>query len=387
MRDVRYSCDKMAMNGIYVDNAATTMLDPEAKQVMCTLLEDYANPSQPYTFSRNVKKELKNARSIIADCINASPEEIFFTSGGSESDNWAIKGTIDSEKRFQRIITTAFEHHAIINACESIKNEKCQIDYLQPTSDGFITTELLKIALEKPTSLVSIMYANNEIGTIQPIKELAELAHSYGVLFHTDAVQAVGHVSIDVKDLDVDLLSASAHKFNGPKGIGFLYVKKGTKIKPYINGGMQENGLRAGTENIPAISAMAIALRNNCKNLAQNQKHITALESRLLSQFEKMNIDYHRNGSAPRLPGLVNISFKNKSGESILHRLDLKKIYVSTGSACNSKSLQISHVLKSIGLSRELAEGTIRISLGKDNSTSDVDCIAIEIQKIMAQNS
>lgn len=384
MRVVHYLCDNMTKDGVYADNAATTMLDPDALHIMTSLLQDFANPSQPYSFSRNVKKELTNARIEIADSISASPEEIYFTSGGSESDNWAIEGTYNSNICAPRIVTSAFEHHAVLNTCESVRKKGCQIEYIGPTKEGFITPGLLEDALQKPAYLVSIMYANNEIGTIQPIKELSRLAHCHGALFHTDAVQAVGHVPIDVKELDVDMLSASAHKFNGPKGIGFLYIKKGTRINPLIYGGSQEMGLRAGTENVPAISAMATALKNNCTNIVNNQKCITLLETRLLNQLDKLGIKYLRNGSTPRLPGLINISFEEQSGESILHRLDLRKIYVSTGSACDSKSTQYSHVLKSIGLSDNLAKGTIRISLGKNNTDSDIDHIVKELQKIVA---
>lgn len=365
----------MVINRIYADNAATTSLDPDALDTMMRLLQDYANPSQPYSFSRTVKSELKKARATIAECINALPEEIYFTSGGSESDNWAIKKTIFNKTQGSRIITTAFEHHAVLNACKSVQEAGCEVDYLYPTSDGKIQSECLIELLRQPAHLVSVMYANNEIGSIQPIKELAKIAHDHGALFHTDAVQAIGHVPIDVRDLDVDLLSASAHKFNGPKGIGFLFVKKGTKIRPLIDGGAQEFGMRAGTENVPAICAMAVALKKNSDHLKTNSDVVRSLETHLLNQLVQGGVAFHKNGSENHLPGLISLSFKGELGESILHRLDLKGISVSTGSACDSKSIQISHVLKAIGLPEDLAKGTIRISLGKGNTISDVDSI------------
>lgn len=369
---------------IYADNAATTKLDPEAYEAMKPfLLEDYSNPSQPYSFSRQSKKALQNAREVIASCINASPDEIYFTSGGTESDNWAIKGSAfaDCDKRVT--ITSAFEHHAILHSCAAIERLGYPVAYLPPNSDGYIIPDGLKKLISGKTHLVSIMFANNELGSIQPVKELCELAHSHGALFHTDAVQAVGHVKIDVRDLGIDMLSASAHKFNGPRGIGFLYIKEGTTILPLLNGGSQEKSHRAGTENVASIVGMAKALENNCISLEKHRTHILTLENRLLENLDNSQINYIRNGGNNTLPGLLSLSFNGFSGEAILHRMDLKGICISTGSACDSVRTQISHVLQAIRLDDSPANGTVRISLGKNNTVEDVDRICKELTGII----
>lgn len=373
---------------IYADNAATTKLDLEAFEAMKPfLLEDYSNPSQPYSFSRQSKKALQNAREVIASCINAFPDEIYFTSGGTESDNWAIKGSAFADCDKRATITSAFEHHAILRSCAAIERLGYPVAYLSPTSDGYIISDVLKEYISDKTHLVSIMFANNELGSMQPVKELCELAHSHGALFHTDAVQAVGHVKIDVRDLDIDMLSASAHKFNGPRGIGFLYIKKGTNIVPLLNGGSQERAYRAGTENVAAIVGMAKALENNCKKLTENQDHIFALEKQLLKLLDNSGIRYSRNGGKNTLPGLLSLSLSGFSGEAILHRMDLKGICISTGSACDSVNTQISHVLKAIRMDEELAKGTVRISFGKDNTAEDVDTISSELIRIIKAKS
>ena len=367
---------------IYADNAATTKLDNEAFEAMTPyLLNEYGNASQPYSFAREPKKALAEARQVIAAAINALPEEIFFTSGGTESDNWAIKGSafLDAEKR--ATITTSIEHHAVLRACEAIERLGYPVVYINPDSKGIILPEALESVITDKTRLVSVMYSNNEIGTIEPIKELAQVAHRHGALFHTDAVQAVGHASIDVKDLDVDMLSASAHKFNGPKGIGFLYIRKGVSIASFNDGGSQESGLRAGTENIASIVGMAIALRNNLAKLSENETHILKLEQLLLSELS--GFDFVRNGADNHIPGNISLSFKDRDGEAILHRLDLAGICVSTGSACDSVNTRISHVLKAIGLDDSYAKGTIRISLGKDNTEEDVKAIATALKRIL----
>ena len=269
---------------IYADNAATTKLDIDAFEAMKPyLLEEYGNASQSYSFARKPKQALKEARATIAQCINAEPDEIFFTSGGTESDNWAIKGIAFSGSGKRAIITSQIEHHAVLRACEDIEKLGCPVAYLPVTNEGVVTPEALNSVITYNTRLVSVMFANNEIGTIEPIKALCEIAHQNGALFHTDAVQAVGHVQIDVKDLGVDMLSASAHKFNGPKGIGFLYIKRGTPVTPLLNGGAQENRLRAGTENVASSVGMAVALKNNCFKLAANTEHILKLEEALIS--------------------------------------------------------------------------------------------------------
>lgn len=369
---------------IYADNAATTQLDLDAFEAMKPyLLSEYGNASQPYSFARSSKKALKESRAIIAECIGAAPEEIFFTSGGTESDNWAIKGSAfaDSEKR--ATITSTIEHHAILRACADIEKLGYPVAYLPAKDSGEITPEILSNWLTDRTRLVSIMLANNEIGTIQDIAKLAEITHSKGAVFHTDAVQAVGHMHIDVKSLGIDMLSASAHKFNGPKGIGFLYVKKGTSIVPYSSGGSQEAGMRAGTENIAAIVGMAAALSKNIRLLDGSVAHLINLEKKLTEGLKYNNIDFVRNGGDNHLPGNISLSFRGYDGEALLHRLDLMGVCVSTGSACDSKNTQVSHVLQAIGLEDNLAKGTIRISLGKQNTVNDVAAIVEALAKIL----
>lgn len=369
---------------IYADNAATTKLDSDVFEIMKPyLLSEYGNASQLYSFSRASKLALKNAREMIASCINAKPEEIYFTSGGTESDNWAIKG-ICLPGEGKSLIISGIEHHAILNSAETVKRMGADVDYLNPTSEGVITVNELKKVITPKTTLVSIMLANNEIGTIQPIKDLAEMAHKFGALFHTDAVQAVGHIKIDVKELDVDMLSASAHKFNGPKGIGFIYIKQGTAISAFLDGGSQESALRAGTENVASIIGMAYALKKNCDNLDVNKEKLTKLEEKLLVLLNVCGSnDIKKNGGNNTLPGNISLSLKNQDGEALLHRLDLRGICISTGSACDSKNTNISHVLKAIKLDEQYAKGTIRISLGKDNTEEDIRYIAEELKKIM----
>lgn len=368
---------------IYADNAATTKLDSEAFEAMVPwLLDEYGNASQPYAFARKPKKALAEARAIIAECINALPEEIFFTSGGTESDNWAIKGSAFADAEKRATITSAFEHHAVLHSCEAIERLGYPVSYLMPTADGVITADALGGMISNTTRLVSVMFANNEIGTIQPIKELCDVAHSHGALFHSDAVQAVGHVKIDVQELGVDMLSASAHKFNGPKGIGFLYIRKGTKILPYADGGAQESQYRSGTENIASIVGMVIALKENCTNLERNKVLLQSLEHKLLEDLSTSHIQFVRNGGNHTIPGLISLSFSGADGEAILHRMDLMGISISTGSACNSVNTKISHVLKAIKLDETLAKGTIRISFGKNNTEDDVCAIATALVKI-----
>ena len=361
---------------IYADNAATTRLDEEAFEVMKPFLLDYyGNASQPYSFSRQCKKALKDARNTIADCIGALPEEIFFTSGGSESNNWAIKGIAFYNGKSKAIVTSQIEHHSILTSCKMMESLGYPAAYVGTDENGVIQPEKFKNFISSP-SIVSIMMANNEIGSVQMIKELAEIAHDKGAVFHTDAVQAVGHIPVDVQKLGVDMLSASAHKFNGPKGIGFLYIRKGTSIYPLINGGQQENSMRAGTENIPSIVAMAAALKRNCTNMEMNIKKLLSFEQVFLDLLNSVGIDFIRNGSENHIPGNVSVSFKGQSGEMLLHRLDLIGICVSTGSACDSKETQISHVLRAIGLDESYAKGTIRVSFGKDNTVEDAEKIA-----------
>jgi cysteine desulfurase len=369
---------------IYADNAATTRLDSAALEAMTPwLLEEYGNASQPYTFARKPKRALAEARATIAECIGASPEEIYFTSGGTESDNWVIKSSAFSDLGKRTMITSAFEHHAVLHSCTAIQRLGFPVTYISPSNDGYITPALLEENITDCTRLVSVMFANNEIGTIQPIRRLCEIAHAHGALFHTDAVQAVGHVKINVQELDIDFLSASAHKFNGPKGIGFLYIRSGVELIPYADGGVQENAHRAGTENVASIVGMAAALKRNCDLLQQHQLHILNLEQQLLSHLDTAGVPYKRNGGASSLPGLLSLSFPGQDGEAILHRMDLMGISISTGSACDSVNTEISHVLKAIGLDEDHAKGTVRISLGRYNSETDVEAIAAALTKIV----
>lgn len=369
---------------IYADNAATTQLDSDAFEAMKPyLLGEYGNASQPYSFSRTAKKALKESREIIAQCVGAAPEEIFFTSGGTESNNWAIKGSAFADMDKRATLTSMFEHHAILKACESIAHLGYPVTYLPVDSAGTLQPDFLSERITERTRLVSVMLANNEIGSVQDISTLAEITHSHGAIFHTDAVQAVGHLDIDVNMLGVDMLSASAHKFNGPKGIGFLYIREGTPMIPYANGGAQEYGMRAGTENVASIVGMAVALKKNCELLSTTKKHIFSLERQLIANLEANGIEFIRNGSQNHIPGNISLSFQGQDGEALLHRLDLMGICVSTGSACDSTNTQISHVLRAIGLKECYAKGTIRISLGKNNSTNDVEFVANALTKIL----
>ena len=374
----------MMKTTIYADNAATTRLDQRALEAMLPWLqEEYGNASQPYSFSRGPKKALREAREQIAECIHASPEEIFFTSGGTESDNWAIKGCAFADPDHRATITSSFEHHAVLNTCQAIERLGHPVVYLSPTSTGTVLPTTLESCITDRTRLVSIMYANNELGSIQPIKELCCIAHAHGALFHTDAVQAVGHVPIDVQDLGVDLLSASAHKFNGPKGIGFLYIRKGAAIASFADGGAQEFGRRAGTENVAGIVGMATALKSNCDALQENERHLRLLERTVTERLDTAGVRYTHNGGINTLPGLLNLSFPGKSGEAILHRLDLMGICISTGSACDSKNTEISHVLRAIKLDETLALGTVRISFGKNNTMDEAKRIAEALIKVV----
>ena len=369
---------------IYADNAATTKLDPKAFEEMKPwLMDEYGNASQPYLFSRKPREALRQARAIIASCISADPEEIYFTSGGTESDNWALKGTMYVNGDHRGLVTSQVEHHAVLHSAAAIERMGYPVTYLPVDPECMVSPTVLNDVIADNIKLVSVMLSNNEVGTIQPIKELASIAHANKALFHTDAVQAVGHIKIDIKELDVDMMSASAHKFNGPKGIGFLYVRKGINLLPFNDGGAQEFGMRAGTENIASIVGMANALKHNCDLLEAHQKHLTCLEEELLKGLRKGGLDFIRNGSTHHVPGNVSLSFKGADGEMLLHRLDLMGICVSTGSACDSKNTQISHVLKAMGIPEEYARGTIRISLGKDNTLEEVQTIIRSIQRVL----
>ena len=365
---------------IYADNAATTKLDPDAFEVMKEILsEEYANPSQSYSFSKHSRELLKQARKEIAEYINAEPDEIYFTSGGTESDNWAVKGAAEYFGRSKAVLCSKIEHHAVLNSCESLEVQGYPVAYIPCDSQGIITPDNLHGVIHSP-SIVSVMTVNNEVGTIQPVSELAKIAHKHGALFHTDAVQAVGHIPVDVKLSDVDMMSASAHKFNGPRGIGFLYIKKGTPLLPLINGGSQQNGLRGGTENVAAIMGMVVALKNNVNRIAENNIHIQTLCTQFLSE---LSVRYHLNGSDNGYAGICSISFDGIRGEALFHLLDLKGCYVSTGAACDSHKTQISHVLYAMNVPERQAESTIRVSFGKDNTLDDAIKLAESVNNIV----
>lgn len=369
---------------IYADHAATTKLSDKALEAMMPFLrEAYQNPSTLYSSARHIKRAIAEARAIIAESIGANSKEIIFTSGGTESDNWAIKGIAWHQLMRKQIVTTAFEHHAILNSCRLIQDVSGRVTYIFPNNKGMVEEKSLSSALQQDTSLVSVMLVNNEIGTIQRIRELSEVAHNNGALFHTDAVQAVGHIPVNVETLGVDLLSASAHKFNGPKGIGFLYLRDGIELTPYINGGGQEGGRRSGTENVAGIVGMATALKENVDMLEDNMKQLAELDCLFINKLKTCKADYLINGGDNRISGNVSVSFKGLDGEAILHRMDLKGIEIATGSACDSRETQISHVLTAIGLPEEYARGTVRISLGAENTKEEVDIIVTQLIQIV----
>ena len=368
---------------IYADHAATTRLSDKALQAMLPWLqEEYGNPSQPYSFSRKPQKAITEARKTIASCIGAQPDEIFFTSGGTESDNWAIKGTALSHGREGALLVSAFEHHAVLRACEAVAADGWPVSYINPTKDGIILPENMNKLITASTGTVSIMMANNEIGTIQPIKQLAAIAHDHNAIFHTDAVQAVGHIPVNVEDLGVDILSASAHKFNGPKGIGFLFVRKGTLLAPHESGGGQEHGMRAGTENVAGIVGMAVALKEHCTHLEDEKTQLKTLTDAFQQLMQDVPHIVH-GINQERLPGVLSIAFPGYEGEALLHRLDLMGIAVSTGSACDSTRTVISHALRSMQVPDTIARGTIRISLGADNTMEDVVALSKAFHRIM----
>ena len=370
---------------IYADNAATAAPDADALTLMIELQKNFfANPSSAYKISRPLKKILRQSREKIAACINAAPNEIIFTSGGTESDNHAIKSVVlEHLSERPNIVTSAVEHKAILNSCGAMKNLGCTVTKLPVDECGAVAPLELQKNIQPQTAIISIMLANNEVGTIQPIKTLVEIAHDAGKIFHTDAVQAVGHIPVDVKNLGVDMLSASAHKFNGPKGVGFLYIRDGLKVSPYIDGGAQEFSMRAGTENVPAIAAMALALEKNCRDMKIIAEKISACVDTVLDRLRNNGIDFIVNGGDNRLPGHLSLSFKGIDGESLMHRLDLKNICVSTGSACNSRQTKISHVLRALNIPEEYIGGTLRITFGRENSTAEARLIGDRLTELL----
>ncbi len=371
---------------VYADHAATTPLLPEALEAMLPWLKDgFGNPSSLHSFGREARKAVEGARTTIAGCIGAEPEEIFFTSGGTESDNWALKGVMREVRDFgrNRLAVSAIEHHAVLNAARELALEGFHVDTIEIRTDGWVKAQSLADSLHPETGLASIQLANNEIGTLQRIADFAKITHRSHAFFHTDAVQAVGHIRVDVRELGVDLLSASAHKFNGPKGVGFLYAKKGTHLRPVQEGGMQELGMRAGTENVAGIVGMATALEHNVKRMEANGNHVRRLVNQLRDGIRSVFPQAVFNGHfRERLPGIVSITIPGHSAEGMLHILDMKDIAVSTGAACNSKETKASHILKAIGLSDELAASTLRISLGPENTENDIQQILSAFQII-----
>ncbi len=377
------------METVYLDNAATTQMRKEALDAMIPFFStDYGNPASIHSMSRSPRKAVNEAREKIAKALNADPSEIFFTSGGTESDNWAlVSGSALRSSKGKHLIVSSIEHHAILETADYLVKQGFEVTKVNVDSDGRLRMDELLSAIRPDTILISVMTANNEIGTIQPIAEIGRIAKEKGVLFHTDAVQAFGHIPLDVESLGVDLLSASGHKFGGPKGIGFLYVRKGVRLPPFMHGGEQENGRRAGTSNVPGIVGMGVAAELAIKDMAADVAKMTAMRDRCIERIEK-EIPYCRlNGHrTERLPGNVNFSFEFVEGESLLMSMGLKGVCVSTGSACASGSLDPSHVLLGIGLPHEVAHGSIRISLSERNTMEEaeyaVDCLKEAVAKI-----
>lgn len=366
------------MRNVYMDYAATTYVKPEVlEEMMPFFTEKYGNPSSFYGISRETKMAVDKARSRVSKALNCDPNEIYFTGGGSEADNWAIKGIASAHrKKGNHIITTKIEHHAVLHTCEYLEKNGFEVTYLNVDKEGFIDLEELKNAITDKTILVSIMFANNEIGTIQPVKEIGEICRERKVLFHTDAVQAIGNIPVDVKEMNIDLLSLAGHKVYGPKGIGALYIRKGVRIDNLIHGGGQERARRAGTENTASIVGLGKAIELATESLEEHNKKITKLRDRLIDGLLKVP---HTRLNGPRgekrLPGNANITFEFIEGESILLSLDFEGVCASSGSACTSGSLDPSHVLLAIGLPHELAHGSLRLTLGDGSTDEDVDYV------------
>lgn len=371
---------------IYLDNAATTKTAPEVVEAMLPYFtEHFGNASSIYALGSASKKAVNAARRTIAESIGAKMEEIYFTAGGSESDNWALKAVAEAyEGKGRHIITSKIEHHAVLHTCEYLQKNGFEVTYLDVDETGLISVEALKAAIRPDTILISIMFANNEIGTIEPIAEIGAIAKKHGILFHTDAVQAFGQLPIDVEELHIDLLSASAHKLNGPKGIGFLYVRNGLKLRSFIHGGAQERSKRAGTENVPAIVGFGKAVERAMLMMEEKTQKEFKLRDYLMKHLEEevpyAFVNGHRKN---RLPNNVNISFRFIEGESLLIMLDMKGICASSGSACTSGSLDPSHVLLAIGLKHEEAHGSLRLTLSEENTMEEMDVVVEEVKEIV----
>lgn len=375
------------MKTIYVDNAATTRLSDVAFEAMKPFMQDiYGNPSSLHHIGQTAKEYLDEARAKIAKCINAQPNEIYFTSGGSEADNQAILTAAynGAKKGKKHIISSKFEHHAVLHTLEKLKNEGFEIQLLDVYKNGIIKVEDVKNALRNDTALVTIMTANNEVGTVQPIREIGEICKKKGVVFHTDAVQAIGHIKIDVSEMNVDMLSASAHKFHGPRGIGFLYCRKGILLQNLINGGAQERGKRAGTENTPAIIGMAAAIEDACEGLERNAEYISEIRDMIIDGCADIELSRLNGDRQNRLPGTINFCFEGIEGEGLLLLLDQYGICASSGSACTSGSLDPSHVLLSMGIPVAVAHGSLRISLSEENTKEEAQIIIDSIHKVVS---
>ena len=371
---------------IYLDNAATTKTAPEVVEAMLPYFtEYYGNASSIYSIGTQAKKALNQARETIAESLGAASNEIYFTAGGSESDNWAVKATAEAyASKGKHIITSAIEHHAVLHTCQYLEKNGFEVSYIGVDENGVIRLEELKAAIRPDTILITVMFANNEIGTIQPMKEIGELAKEKGILFHTDAVQAYGQLPINVDEYHIDMLSASGHKLNGPKGIGFLYIRKGVKSRSFVHGGQQERGRRAGTENIPGIVGLEAAVKRAFSIMEEKTKKETALRNHLIERIEK-EIPYCRlNGDRERrLPNNVNFSFRFIEGESLLIMLDMKGICASSGSACTSGSLDPSHVLLAIGLPHEIAHGSLRLTVSEENTMEEMEKTVEAVKEIV----
>ncbi|MCI7794990.1 MAG: cysteine desulfurase NifS [Lachnospiraceae bacterium] len=371
---------------IYLDNAATTKVRPEVVEAMLPYYtEYYGNPSSVYEFSAPCKKAMAHTREVIANALGAKPEEIYFTNGGSESDNWALKATAEAyASKGKHIITTKIEHHAILHTCEYLEKHGFEVTYLPVDETGLVKTEDLKKAIRPDTILISVMFANNEIGTIEPIREIGEIAKEHGILFHTDAVQAFGHEPINVDECHIDMLSASGHKLHAPKGIGFLYIRKGLKLRSFIHGGAQERKRRAGTENVPGIVGLGKAVEIAVANMEETRKKETELRDylieRVMSEIPYTRVNGHRTR---RLSNNANFAFQFVEGESLLIMLDMAGICGSSGSACTSGSLDPSHVLLAIGLPHEIAHGSLRLTLSDETTKEEIDYTVDNLKKIV----
>ena len=371
---------------VYADNAATTSVSKTALNAMMPYLtEQYGNPSSLYAFGQQAKEGLEAARKTVAECINAEPREIYFTSGGSEADNQAIVSAAKAgaRKGKRHLISTAFEHHAVLHTLKKLEKEGFEVTLLDVHEDGVVRLEDLEAAIREDTALVTIMFANNEIGTIQPVKEIGALCREKGIPFHTDAVQAAGHLPIDVKDMNIDMLSMSGHKFHAPKGVGVLYAKRNMPLFNIIEGGAQERGKRAGTENMAGIVALAVALKESCDNMEANNARIIPMRDKLFAELGKIPHSKINGSLEHHVPGTVNMCFEGIEGESLLLMLDMKGICASSGSACTSGSLDPSHVLLSIGLPHEVAHGSLRLSIGEYNTMEEIDHIIATVPQVV----